>query len=89
MKTYNKKLRESTKKLSKKTYQNAMDFAHKSTNPSPQVLKFGAIISSGIGLLFLIVSIVCLILQKEMIALGIFITGTIIILVNYKNLVRK
>lgn len=85
MKIYNKKVLEATKNLSKKTYQKAMNDAQKSTHPSQKVLKRGAVISSVIGLTLLIAGLVGLVITKETVALGLLITGIIIILINYLN----
>lgn len=89
MKTYNKKLLEATKKLSNKTYQKAINDAQKATHPSPKVLKIGAMISSVIGLSLLIAGVVGLFIGKETLAMGILITGIIIIFTNYINMTRK
>lgn len=89
MKTYNKKILEATKNLSNKTYQKAMDNAQKATHPSPQVLKIGAVISLGIGLTLLTTGFVGLVLKKEILAWGLFISGTIVIMINFTNATKK
>lgn len=85
MKEYNKKVLEATKNLSNKTYQKAMNDVKKATHPSPQILKKGALISSGIGLTLLTVGFVGLFSKKEKWALGALVSGTIVIATNFVN----
>lgn len=90
IKEYNKKVLEATKNLSTKTYQKAMIDAEKAIHPSTEVLKKGAMISSGIGLTLLTVGAISLFSKKEKWALGALVSGTIVIATNFINAtVRK
>lgn len=89
MKTYNKNILETTKKIKDKTYSKAMDHANKATNPSPKVLRRGTMISGSAGFVLLIIGFVALLFNREKWGWSSLCSGTIVIVVNFINLIRN
>lgn len=89
MKTYNKNILETTKKVKDKTYSKAMYHANKATNPSPRVLRIGTMISGSVGFVLLIVGFIALLLNREKWGWSSLCSGMIVIAVNVINLIRN
>lgn len=90
MEKYNKKILESTRKLSNKSYRKAMNDAYEATHPLPKVLKKGARVSSGIGAIMVVAGAAGLVIGKNStIAVGAIISGTIIAVVNLTNATKN
>lgn len=88
MKTYNKKILETTKNIKDKSYRKAMEHAKNATNPSPKVLRIGAMISGGIGLVFLIAGFIGILLKRELWGWCSLISGIIIVVTNFINIIK-
>lgn len=88
MKKYNEKILEANKKIRDKTYSKAMGQVNKATNPSPKILRIGAIISESVGFVLLIAGAVGVIFRSKIWGWSFLCSGLILVVVNCINLFK-